>query len=76
MKCFDANDGTFVTLSVHTTETGQIELVRKSANGVAVYYDSPEDALRRWNVWTSAAVLQCGDKHGGADIVGTGTTKL
>ena len=78
MKCYDVNDGTFVTLSVIRTRTGQIELVRESETGVAVYYDSPEDALRRWNAWTLVVDLHRRDEHGGrgpAALAGSQETK-
>ena len=57
MRNFSADNDGFVTLSVVRTRTGQIELVRQSNGDIVVYYDSPEDALRRWNAWTLALIV-------------------
>ena len=57
MVCFDKMEQTYVTLTVRAVEPGRIELLRASERGVTLYFDSPEDAIRRWNAWTRAATV-------------------
>ena len=52
MVRFDETEWTDVTFSVVAIEPKCIELQRASEHGVTVYFDAPEDALRRWNAWT------------------------
>ena len=56
MVSFDAMEQTLVTLTVQAVGPERIELLRTSERGVTLYFDSPEDAIRRWNAWTGAAI--------------------
>ena len=52
MVRFDETEWAKVTFSVVAIDRECIELQRASEHGVTVYFDAPEDALRRWDVWT------------------------
>jgi hypothetical protein len=62
MKCFDVTEGATVTFSVKVMDGGRIQLVRESPTGTVIYFDSPEDAIRRWNAWVLRAA-GTGDKR-------------
>ena len=51
MKCFDVTEGAVITLRMAVMDSGQIELVRETPSGKVIYFDGPEDAIRRWNAW-------------------------
>jgi hypothetical protein len=50
------NNGT-VKVTIRRTPSGAIEIVRESADGIAIYFDSPQDAIRRWQIWTLGSDL-------------------
>ena len=50
------NNGT-VKVTLRKTPSGAIEIVRESAEGIAIYFDSPSDAIRRWHIWTLGSDL-------------------
>jgi hypothetical protein len=46
-----------VKVTLRRTPSGALELVRESADGIAIYFDSPRDAMRRWHIWTFGSDL-------------------
>jgi len=57
MNSFEIVDNGTVKVTFRRMPSGAIEIVRESADGIAIYFDSPRDAIRRWHIWTLGSDL-------------------
>jgi len=55
VKYFDVTEGVVITVRMEVMDSGQIELVRETPSGKVIYFDGPEDAIRRWSAWVLCA---------------------
>jgi len=53
-----------LTVTIQRNSLGGFELACTSTHGSTVYFDSPKDALRRWNAWVLASRYSLCDPEG------------